>query len=498
MIKKYFALMLALVIVAASLSACSAENKQESTTEPTTQETTVITQDTTSFKLSYSKPDSLNPFASETLNNQVLQNLVFDSLFVLDEAYEAQPSIASGYSYTSSTTLEVTIPSGIMFSDGSKLDASSVVYSFNKAKNSPHWKNSLKYIESASEVSSTVVRFRLKWANPYAHNLLTFAVASSDTDDNGYPIGSGRYKFGEGNGEVYLELNDKHEGFTPYITKITLVNATAEESIENAINIGNISFAFRDMSAGTRSKMQCSKKAVNMNNLVYIGLNCSSGITSDANIRKAISLAIDRDTIVKSAYRGYAKSALSPFNPASALGKDGELFSSTADLTAAKQAIAQSSYKDSALSIDILTSNNECSSAAAQLIKQQLEAAGFKVTINEENSANYEKKVFSNSFNIYIGEVKLTGDMSLSSFYTKNGWTASGIDLSKSASYKSYWGWLEGSNEIGKFLLDFSDEMPFIPVLYKQGMLCYSKSMHGDMQGYEGNYFSNIEDWYFN
>ena len=39
--------------------------------------------------------------------------------------------------------------------------------------------------------------------------------------------------------------------------------------------------------------------------------------------------------------------------------------------------------------------------------------------------------------------------------------------------------------------------MPYIPLIYKKGMICYSKAMNGDMQGYYGNYFSNIDSWNF-
>ena len=498
MMKRIICLLLALLLCAASLAACSkSAPEEESTTAATTEPVSEITADTSSFKLSYTKSDSLNPYESETLNNQVLQTLVFESLFVLDEGYEAQPQLASSYAYENSTTLLVTIPSGNVFSDGAKIDAGAIVYAFNRAKESPHWKRALSCFDSASADSATVIRFRLKWANPLAHNLLTFAVAAEENGENGYPIGSGRYQFGEGDGLVYLELNPQKTDFKPHIVKIPLVNITSEESIENAVNIGNIAFAFRDMSAGTKNKMQCSKKAVNMNNLVYLGVNCTAGITANADIRKAISLAVDRDTLVKSAYRGYGKSATSVFNPSSALGKETPIFSATADLTAARQAIAASGYKPAELKLDILTSNNEGKSAAALLLKQQLEAVGFTVTINEEKPSAYETKVFSNAFNIYIGEVKLTADMSLLPFYSRNGWTAAGIDLANSPSYTSYWGYTEGKNELGKFVLDFSGELPFIPLLYRQGMLCYSKSMHGDMQGYEGNYFSNIEDWYY-
>jgi peptide/nickel transport system substrate-binding protein len=498
MTKKYLSIILSVVLIISIFTACTSQQTTEEY-KLVTQTTTEIVTDTTSFKLSYSQSDSLNPFESETLNNQILEELVFDSLFTLDENFEAQPNIATSYSYTDNKTLVVTIPSGIKFSNGKSLNAKSVVYSFNEAKSSPHWKNSLKAISSATAVSDTDIKFTLNYANPNAHNLLTFAISNGDTDDAGYPIGTGRYKFAEGGGEVYIEVNKNYRNeFNPHFTKILLINITSSESIENAINIGNISYAFRDLSSGSKTRMQSNKKAVNLNNLVYIGVNEYSGITSNEYIRRAISLAIDRDTLVKSAYQGYGKSALSVFNTVSKLGKQTQVFSSTADVSAAKQAIAQSGYEQDQLKIDILVNTNSNKYSTAQLIKQQLEAVGFKVTINKEKNKSYQSKVKNRSFNIYIGETKVPNDMNLNSFFTSSGATRYGIDLDSSETAKAYKSYLNGDSEIGKFVLEFSEELPFIPLLYRQGMICYSKSMHGDMQGYTGNYFSNIEDWYYN
>lgn len=498
--KKMTALLLALLMLS-TLAACS-QNKTAppvtSTTAAVTQTTAAPTTDTASFKLSYSKSDSLNPFETETLNNQVLQTLVFEPLFMLDASFAPQPMLATGYTFTDSETLDVTIGLGLTFSDGSPLDADSIIASFEKAKDSPHWGNALAAISSASKVSDTVIRFHLKYPNPQALSLLTFAVTKDGTDENGYPIGSGRYRFAEGDGNVYLEVNEKKTDFQPHFTRIPLVNITSAESIENAINIGNISYAFRDMSTGSRTNIQSNKKAVSLTNLVYIGINAQAGITKNEDIRKAIALAVDRDTLVKSAYRGYAKSATSVFHPACQLGKQTVIFSTEADITAAKQAIAQSGVKAEDLKIDILTSTNEGKTAAAQLLKQQLEAVGFTVTVNREMLQNFQAKAESNRFNIYIGETQLTADMSLRTFFTEGGTTSMGIDLENSAAAKSYLGYLNGDNEIGKFILDFSKEMPFVPLLYRQGMICYAKSLHGDMQGYTGNWFSNIEDWYYN
>ncbi len=500
MIKKPLAAILTALITVLCLTSCKAEVPQLLTTTapPVSQEVTENAIDVSSFKLSYSKSDSLNPFLSETLNNHVVQNLVFESLFTIDESYEAQAQLAESYEYTDSETLIVKLRQDIRFSNGDKMRSDNIVYSFNQAKESPRWKNTLSAFSSASEKGKYAVKFKLESPNPDAHKLLTFAIAKMKPDKKGYPIGSGRYRFNEGDGLVFLQKNTKyHEEFVPHFAKIILVNITAEDSIENAVNIGNISYAFRDLSSGSKNKINCQKKPVNLNNLVYIGINSDSGITSNKYIRRAIALAVNRNTLVKSAYRGYAKPALSVFNPACALGKSTAIFTNTADSDAARQAIEQSGYGKKDLTLDILTSTSEGKAETAQLLKQQLESVGFKVTVNREKPAVYTSKVKSKSFSIYVGETKLTADMSLNGFFTRGGSTSAGIDLD-SDSAKAYTGYLTGNNEIGKFILDFSQELPFVPLLYRQGMICYSHTMHGDMQGYPENYFSNIEDWYFN
>lgn len=500
MIKRYLSLILCVCVLVTVFCSCSSAPSDEiqNSQNLVTQTTTEIATDVDSFKLSYSQSDSLNPYQSKTLNNQIVQDLVFDSLFVLDEGFNAQPSIATGYSYTDSRTLIVTIPSGIKFSDDTDLTVGSIVRSFNDAKKSQRWGNSLSAISSASAVSETAVQFNLAFANPNAHNLLTFAISKGENDKKGYPIGSGRYKFNEGDGDVFVEKNPKHPGFNPHFTKIKLINITSSESIDNAINIGNISYAFRDLAEGSKTRISANKKAVNLNNLVFIGVNGYTGITSNENIRRAISLAVDRDLIVKVAYQGYGKSATSVFNPTSRLGRSSVVFSNTADTAAAKQAILQSGYNSSKLKINILVNQNPNKVSTAKLIKQQLEAVGFSVNVNSVSSQSYYSMIGKRSFDIYVGETKIPNDMRLNSFYLGNGATRFGINLENSQSKNAYFEYLNGQSEIGKFVLEFSQEMPFVPLVYRQGMICYSKSMHGDMQGYAGSYFANIEDWYYN
>lgn len=494
MTKRCIAFLLAILMICVCMSACSTNTG--SNTQIITDSPAHIAEDTTSFKLSYSQADSLNPFKSKTLNNQIMQNLVYESLFTLDEEYMAQPCIAMGYSYTDTRTLVVTIASGHTFSDGSQVTAQDIVQSFNQAQLSPHWKNSLAPIGSAVVTNPTTITFNLNYENANAQNLLTFAITKAQPDEKGFYIGSGRYKLAEDNGGVCLVKNPEKKDFLPRFTKISLINVATSESIDNAVNIGNITYAFRDMAQGGNTRITCNKKMVALNNLVFIGINGHVGITSNKSIRQAISLAINRDTLVKSAYQGYAKPATSVFNPASKEGKQTALFSAESDVAAAKQAIAQSGYGKNALELNILVSKNQNKLAMATLVKQQLEAVGFKVKITSIEFANYKEYVKAHFFDIYIGETKIPDDMRLTSFFGKDGATSHGIDQANSKATTAYKKYAKGEGELGKFLLEFADEMPFIPVLYRQGMVCYSKSLHGDIQAYTGNYFSNIQDWY--
>lgn len=211
-------------------------------------------------------------------------------------------------------------------------------------------------------------------------------------------------------------------------------------------------------------------------------------------MRKAISLAVDREVLVKSAYGNFAQSASSVFNPQFELS-EAKLFEKQADVNAAKQAIAQSGISD--LSLNLLVNNNNTDRlSCAKLVKQQLENAGFSVNIVEAGFDEYTRYVENENFNLYIGEIKLTNDMNLNAFFTNAGTAKYGIDIDGDTS-NAYYNYLNGDAELGSFLLAFSNEMPYVPLVYRKGMVCFSKAMSGDVQSTVTDNFGNIENWYF-
>lgn len=496
MAKKIISLFLCAAFFIAVFSACSSDKQPENdNNNQPIQTADAIPADDSSFKLSFSQSDSLDPYESETLNNQILAHLVFESLFDIDENFKASANLAESYRYSNSKTLEVTIPNHLIFSDGSALTADDVTYSFRKASKSAFWGSSLSSIKTCNAASSTVIEFRLESPNNYAHNLLIFPIISRSSENSRFPIGNGRYCFAEGDDGTILKAVVS-ENFNPHFTTIHLENITASDSIDNAMNIGNISLEFRDLSRNSTKKMESNYKLVDINNLVYIGVNNKSGITANSNIRKAISLAVSRETLAKSAYSNFAKPASTVFVPGFELAST-EIFAQTENISAAKQAIAQSGISDLSVSL-LVNGTNSDRVTCAKLIKNQLDAAGFKVKISTASSyENYESMIKKEQFDLYLGEIKITPDMSLRSFFSDDGSSNYGIDTKKSNSAAEYNNYLNGETELGSFLLAFSEEMPYIPLLYRQGMICFSKEMNGDVQGTYTDCFKNIENWYF-
>ncbi len=491
--KRIIAFVTAIVLLVTCLAGCSSNNEDN---VPNAAETTAAKKtDDGTFKLSYTQADSLDPFKAATQNNQILADLVFESLFDLTEGYEATTNIATGYAFTDSRTLRVDLNPQLEFSNGEKITAADVLYSTNAAMKSDAYGNSLEPV-SYAEISGNSIVFHLKYADPYAINLLTYPIASTKDDEDGFPIGSGRYVYKNSDDGVVLKANIS-EDFNPYITTIHLVNIAAADSIDNAVNIGNISYAFRDLSADISKRLSCAKKTVSMNNLIYLGINSYSGITSDAGIRRAVSLAVDRTVLAESAYSGYAVPAQSPFNPDFKSIENIKLFEAKADTATARQTVNQSGYGSDKLKLRLLVNLNENRGIAANLIKSQLEAVGFSVTVEKVNYTEYIRKIENTEFDLYIGEIKLGDDMNLYPFFDSSGAARYGFDDKKLQSDDLYTKYLDGEEELGKFILAFNEEMPYIPLIYKKGMICYSKAMNGDMQGYYGNYFSNIDSWNF-
>lgn len=443
------------------------------------------------LKLAYSKADMLDPFTSTMAANIQILGLVYDGLYKIDKTYKPVPVIAES-AIVSGTAVNVTLSSAV-FSDGSAVTANDIVYSFDRAKFSPAYGSRLENFSGASVSSSNMLVFSLKKPDPYALSCLTFPIVKSGSSGE-LPIGAGRYVPEKSGESVYLVVNTKKKNFNPAVKTIMLVPVRDSSSVESSLEIGNTGFYYNDLSNGVYSRINAKTVEMGINNFVYLAFNSASAAFSNAEVRRAVNLAVNRKEIVATAFQGHARETYSPFNPEwyPLVSKDLII---TPSLEEAKAIIEKAGKEVTEKEISLLVNKeNPFKLETAKLIQNSLVSLGFKVVLKDYTAEYYTEAIELGSYDLYIGEIRLTPNMDLSPLL--GGSAGYGID-SNSAVCKRYSAFLSGECELMDFVNTFNEELPLVPLCYRNAAASYTNSMQAGFACCDGDVFYDIETWSF-
>ncbi len=506
--KKLICIFACLALITGVFSGCKKNVPDNTTTTvETTEETTTIKQPTErKVTLGYYKGKSLNPYKTESPTNKNLLTLVYDSLFLPIDGYTVEPLI--GLSFTNSEKmLTVTLDSEALFCDGTTIEPSDVVYSFNLAKESEHYKGRLQNFSTASAGIGSVT-FTLASPDIYAENCLTFPIVKYGTGDNDIPTGSGRYSLSKKSGNYYLDANEYSTRQEEMATRrISLVPITSDAGELYLLQTGDLTYFFDDLSDGEYTKIRANTMRVTLNNMVYLGINSKSKYLKSKKVKEALSYAVNKSSLADSAYSGIASPSDVPFNPSwEALSdintslyeqnaiKAGELL----DEAGYVFAYTNNKYRSKNFEYIELTllvnSENKPRVKIANMISDNLKAIGVKVTVNSLSYEEYVSVLSRGDYDLYIGEVKLSPNMSLSPFFSESGAASYGIDKDGAAA-KAHSDFTAGKIDISTFIQVFSIEKPFIPLLFREGMAYYSRELTYEDTVNEYELFANIYSW---
>ncbi len=456
--------------------------------------------------------DSLDPFKAKSEINQNLTSIMYDSLFNVDNSFKAQPLMADSFELKG-TTLSVKLKSGLKFSDLSPVTANDVVLSFDAAKKSQRYKNTLIGIKDAMATDSDTVVFTLerKYIDPCS--LLTFPIAKNiSKSGNGktdIPIGSGRYILVQNeNSGLYLTAFSARLGdFTPIYTNIGLVTATDQSSAASSFSLGHSNVLVDSFSNGNFQKYIGATNVVSLTNLVYLVCNNNNEILKNAGVKKAISIALNRDELVNYSFMGFAKATYSPFHSEYYKISEYDFSSMVFNTDFSNKMLDVLGYKDinktynfrhndgKVMEFDLLVSKeNPFKLSMAQLIKKQLKEVSIFVNIKSCSEKDFFKTLSSGKYDMYIGECKLTNNFDLSPFYDKNNSVSTGISRDTIAQ-KKYIDYLNGKIQIDEFLNAFYEDMPFIPLLFRSVGINSNLSMVVSGSGIVSDYYYNIDKW---
>lgn len=496
--KKLIKIISLLLCLSMLFSACAGEKESEEIINNSEEVPNIETTEKTNkmgdgkVVLPYNETDGLNPFFAKSYENLYLSKLMFEPLYSTDSTYTVSAVIAETINVIDNVAT-VRLRHGVSCRGSSEITAEDVVYSFNMAKSSYGWSNSLKGVISAQAVGQYAVDFTLDYKDIYVAGKLDFPIVKVGTADvqTSVPTGSGDYYYLEG--KLINVLNKEKT--------IALSPIGTNESAENAVNIGETDVFFSDLSDCEYSAVAGTSKDVLLNNMVYLGLNSSRGALNNY-IRNAIAAKLDSEKIVVSSYQGHATAMKLPVNPESDLAGQITEIKTEGDIALANNIIDRCGYTGYSgkaktngaytLSLSLMVNrDNKFRVAAAYNIADSLNECGFLVVVQPVSYSEYKQRIESGNYDIYLGEIKLDSTMDIGDFFREGNVLSSGINANELVATE-YFRYRAGEIAAEEYYEIFIEYYPFVPVLFKKGYVAMSDDVKLTLKQMPYNLYSGI------
>jgi len=364
-------------------------------------------------------PQTFDPTQSSQIRTWYAWQLVYEGLVRADAAGKIEPVLATKWTVDAAqTTYEFTLRDGVKFADGTPLAADDVVFSFQRLaeKGLPYAKDRFKSIEAVTKLDDRRVRFKLK--QPDAGFLLNvgspFVVGSAilsqkwaqTHDPRREMMGTGPFKMVSysPNTQLVLKRNEFH--WNPSgAAKVSdlVIRYMPEQSAQiAALKSGQIDLMFPSAESRLQLKGDGAVGTVQVNstNTVRLNINTNKPPFDNADVRRAVSLAIDRAAVAQGAFLGEAvPSAQVP--PSYAWGpKMNTLKYHRHDVAQAKALLAKAGYPNGFdVTLNHLAGYATYLDRFAELLKTQLAQVNIRVNIqanqnavwlDKQNRADYE------------------------------------------------------------------------------------------------------------
>jgi len=278
------------------------------------------------ISISFVPEDVLNPYTSTSRDNLAVAGLVYEGLFAMGENFTAIPAIAVGLSTLDGRLYTLEIRQDITFHSGEALTVEDVIYSLNWARQSALFAGRLSIVsgfERHYDEDGVALPYEMDILLNRVHGnigiLLTFPIIQRGSVGYEAPPGSGPYQFTDENGPPRLVAFPGHRygQYLPldtiYLTEIiTMEQMTAHFNSGLLDIVGlEITVTGEPLLAPTRELRHFEASLMD-----YVGFNLLRPEMRRAEVRQAISLAIDRVYITENIMRGNAVPSTLPFHPA--------------------------------------------------------------------------------------------------------------------------------------------------------------------------------------
>lgn len=417
--KKWLAILLAFVM----LTGCTQQSpgtllpedtQPDSLLNPTTPNGELI------YSLAYYPDRSLNPYESTDYTNRVLFSLIYQGLFTVDSKYTAYPILCDTYNVSADMRTWTFTLANATFSDGTAVTANDVAASLTAAKGSAWYGNRLQHVTKITSLGNSVV---LQLDTPFENLPLLLDVPIVKASDVAAPspIGSGPYRL-DGD-QLRRQAGWWCSATLPVsLSTIALIAAEDEVHIRDSFETGNVGLVCADPGSKNYVDFRSDSELWDCENglFLYMTTNKKSTVFGNDAIRKALTHAIDRDMLVNTYYRGLARSATLPASPQSPYYSEKLAENYGYDPQKFADAVANANLESNQITILVSTSDYY-KRYVAQSIAAMLTTGGLSVTVKEVSADKLVEELRWGTWDLFLGQTRLSANMDLSAFFVKNG-----------------------------------------------------------------------------
>jgi peptide/nickel transport system substrate-binding protein len=361
-------------------------------------------------------PVGLDPHVATAFSTSLVNGNMYEGLTSVDKDLKVIPSVAESWNISADgKTYTFKIRKGGTFHNGKPITAADVVYSLeriNKKETGSPFASRLTLVKSMSVQGEDVVIELTDASAPFLSQLSVLSIVPANHGDlQREAVGTGPFKLTQWVPDTYLQLT-KHDGYWDKgLTKLAglKINIVPEASTRQVgISTGIYQFMPSiDASTAVALKGNPTVKLLETRDLAYslVGFNTTVAPFDKPAVREAFNLAVDRTKIAQAAYFGNAVPG-GPLSPAlTEWATPTSQFSCyTPDANKAKALLKEAGFSgDVPVTLKVLGSVQTVRDVA-QVVQAQLNAAGFKATLEIQEQGKFIQDWRNSNFEAFVSQ----------------------------------------------------------------------------------------------